>query len=437
MTLPRLLVVMGSGETSPTMVKAHRDVLARVGGGPAVLLDTPYGFQGNADDLTLRARRYFRDSVGVEVGVASLRSVDADPVVVETALAHLRAAAWVFAGPGSPTYALEVWRSSLVPKVLAEKLMGGGALVFASAAALTLGVVTVPVYEIYKVGAGVQWREGLDLLSEVGIRAAVIPHFDNAEGGSHDTRFCYLGEERLVLLERELPDEVFVLGVDEHTGLVVDLDAGRADVVGLGAVTIRAGARSRVLPARSTVGLEDLRPERAAARARDAAAEAAAGESAVAPAADVAESPTPGPTGAGATPRRAASPLLASVARHEAAFGEALAARDVTGAVRAVLALEEELTSWSADSLDSDEPERGRSVLRSMVVRLGQVAEVGVRDPATVVGPFVDALLAVRAQARGDRRFADADAVRDALVGLGVEVQDRPDGTAWSLLPSG
>jgi GntR family transcriptional regulator/MocR family aminotransferase len=44
---------MGSGETSPTMVKAHRSLMAQ----PAVLLDTPFGFQENADDIVARAAR--------------------------------------------------------------------------------------------------------------------------------------------------------------------------------------------------------------------------------------------------------------------------------------------------------------------------------------------------------------------------------------------
>ena len=34
-------------------------------------------------------------------------------------------------------------------------------------------------------------------MAEAGLDAVVIPHFDNAEGGNHDTRFCYLGERRL------------------------------------------------------------------------------------------------------------------------------------------------------------------------------------------------------------------------------------------------
>ena len=43
-TVPRLLTIMGSGETSPTMVKVHRQLLGRLGPPPvpAVLLDTPF-----------------------------------------------------------------------------------------------------------------------------------------------------------------------------------------------------------------------------------------------------------------------------------------------------------------------------------------------------------------------------------------------------------
>ena len=45
------VVLMGSGETAPAMVKTHRAVLESCPAGAAVMLDTPYGFQVNADDL--------------------------------------------------------------------------------------------------------------------------------------------------------------------------------------------------------------------------------------------------------------------------------------------------------------------------------------------------------------------------------------------------
>ena len=63
-----VLVVMGSGETSPTMVTLHERLLARHGREPAAfVLDTPAGFQENVDDLTAKAVRYFADSVGAQV----------------------------------------------------------------------------------------------------------------------------------------------------------------------------------------------------------------------------------------------------------------------------------------------------------------------------------------------------------------------------------
>ena len=95
--------------------------------------------------------------------------------------------------------------------------------VLASAAAATIGFAAVPVYEIYKAGAAPHWLDGLDLLGVLGLKVAVIPHYDNAEGGNHDTRYCYLGERRLSRLERDLPADAAVLGVDEHTAAIFDL----------------------------------------------------------------------------------------------------------------------------------------------------------------------------------------------------------------------
>ena len=46
---------MGSGETSPTMVTPHQKILASLGKLNQLkltILDTPFGFQENADDLT-------------------------------------------------------------------------------------------------------------------------------------------------------------------------------------------------------------------------------------------------------------------------------------------------------------------------------------------------------------------------------------------------
>lgn len=421
---PRMLAIMGSGETSPTMVKTHRELLARLGPPPvpAVVLNTPYGFQANAADLAARAVEYFRESVGQTLEVADLLAAGGDPLEYETMLAKLRAARYVFSGPGSPTYALRQWAATTVPDVLREKLRSGGCVTFASAAALTLGLVTVPVYEIYKAGEEPRWLPGLDLLGELGVRAAVIPHYDNAEGGTHDTRFCYLGEDRLCRLENELPDDSFVLGVDEHTALLIDLDAGSAVVAGLGQVTVRRKGVSASVPTGTSLAVAELLAlgtKSVPGRAKTAAGQGTSAE-------DDAPAATVRPAGL--------SPLLTNVAAQETAFEAALASRNVDEAVRAMLALEEELVSWSRDTLQSDELDRGRSALRGMVVRLGEVAKVGAREPSEVVGPFVDALLGQREAAREAKRWDDADTVRSLLVALGVEVHDAPEGSTWRLI---
>ncbi|MGI8983528.1 MAG: hypothetical protein ACR2HM_03190, partial [Acidimicrobiales bacterium] len=277
--MARLLVIMGSGETSPTMSKVHRDLLERVGPGPAVMLDTPFGFQENADDITAKALGYFRESVQRELAVVSFRAAEGvDPLAYETTLARLREASYVFAGPGSPSYALAQWSASQVPAVLATKLRAGGCVTFASAAACTLGPFALPVYEIYKVGERPRWLEGMDLMAEVGLPAVVVPHFNNAEGGNHDTRYCYMGERRLASLEAMLPDDVVILGVDEHTACIFDLDAATASVAGLGSVTVRRQGRMTAVPSGATVAIAE-RAGVAAAGPAPAPAGASAGVS--------------------------------------------------------------------------------------------------------------------------------------------------------------
>jgi hypothetical protein len=215
----------------------------------------------------------------------------------------------------------------------------------------------------------------------------------------------------LSFLEDQLPDDVFVLGVDEHTALILDLDAGTATVAGIGTVTVRRRSSSWTLATGESVPIGDL---------------------AAAPGTTAAPAPTRHVASESVLPAEC-DPLLEGIAECGADFGAALAARDGRGMVKAILHLDDLLTEWSRDTLQSDHLDRGRAALRSMVVRLGEAAAEGLRDPREIVSPFVDALLDARRQARTDRRFADADDLRDRLVDAGVEVRDTPDGTEWVL----
>ncbi len=452
MTTPRILAIMGSGETAPTMKGPHRAIFERLDAGTdrpvdAVLLDTPFGFQENAPILAAKATEYFRDAVGREVIVAGLGRTDTgDVVAVERGVSRVRNADWVFAGPGSPTFALEQWRNTAVPDALGEKLRSGGAVVFSSAAVLTLGVATVPVYEIYKVGLDPYWVPGLDVLSEIGLNVAVIPHYDNQEGGNHDTRFCYLGERRLAMLEPSLPDGAFVLGIDEHTGVIIDIDADSAEIVGKGAVTLRRNGESVRIETGQTVPLDLLR----AGPTHLSDARATHLSDSPAPGSDLGL--TPGQSGAGKQQGATASAdtgadgqdatttidsLAAATTTHEASFETALAARDADGAVAAILELESAIVDWSRDTLQSDDVDRARAALRSMIVRLGAAATDGVRDVREVLGPVVEAALAARVVARTEKAFAVSDAIRDELAVAGIEVRDTPDGVEWLVTTGG
>jgi hypothetical protein len=409
--LPRIVAIMGSGETTSSMAPAHRVVLGRLGGPPvrATLLDTPYGFQENAADITAAAVEYFATRLRNPISVASIRGREADPIERQAALARIRDADYVFSGPGSPSYALRHWIGTEVPRLLAEKLTSGGALVTASAAALTLGRLTVPVYEVYKVGEDVHWLAGLDLLSAFGLPVAVIPHYDNAEGRGHDTRFCFLGERRLRRLEAEMPDDTFILGIDEHTSLMLDLGTGRATIRGRGGVTVRRAAQSVVFPAGVEVTIGDLRSAAFGARQR----------------AWTGSEPIPD------SDDDVVSVFGSRIAECEQAFDTALVRLDLAAAARSLLALDDLITE-TGRSADNGAVAGARRSLHAMVGRLAQ-ASVAVTERAELVGPLTEALVEIRRAARSDGDWAAADAIRDRLRALGLELHDSDDATTWSL----
>jgi len=422
MTLPRILTIMGSGETAPTMVTTHRMLAAKLPKpARATLLDTPYGFQENAPELATKAVEYFKTSINIALDVAGLtQMIGADALAVERGLQLVADAQYVFAGPGSPTYALRQWAGTPLAGLLTKKLRDGGIVTFASAAALTLGRFTLPVYEIYKVGEEPRWLEGLNILGEVGINAALIPHYNNAEGGHHDTRFCYMGERRLAMLERELPDDVYVLGVDEHTGVVIDIDAQTATVVGKGVLTLRVKGMSTEIASGEVMSIDRLRDPFTSTKS--VAGSAAQSNSA----------------GDDATDKSAATEVVAfdsnlrqATDRLNDAFAQAITAGDADAAARAALDLDEAITGWSIDTLQSDDADYARSVLRSMITRLAGAATGGLRDPREVVGPFVQVLLDLRLQVRADKRFDLSDMIRDRLAEISVEVRDTPQGAEW------
>jgi len=404
-------------------VTVHRALVARLETDrpTAVLLATPYGFQENADDVSARSKAYFARSVGLDVTVLpGTRPPPGGAVTGEESAGALLAADWVFSGPGSPTYALAEWKGSPVAEALRDRVLAGqGVTVLASAAAVTIGIVALPVYEIYKVGAAPHWLDGLDLMGALGLNVAVIPHYDNAEGGNHDTRYCYLGERRLSLLERELPAGAAVLGVDEHTVAIFDLRAGTVEVSGRGGVTVRRSGVSTVLAAGTVIPLSRLQD--LVSRGTPATDIGAAG-------------PEPG-----SAPDQPGEPVpdalpditVAAQRRFDAAEHD----RDASGMVAAILDLDTAIHAWAADTEEDQGTEQARAVLRSLVARLGRAAQDGLGDPRERLEPAMERLITLRDTLRHQGSYPAADAIRDALAAAGLQLHDSVDGTRWELEP--
>jgi hypothetical protein len=431
------------------MVTVHRDLVGRLGlsNPQATVLATPYAFQENAADVSARTERYFADSVGLRVGVAAGTSPKADPGMAPPLIpadaedetrqaAAIRAADWVFAGPGSPSYALAHWQAGPVAPGLRDRILAGdGLTVLASAAAATAGRFTVPVYEIYKAGGAPRWLDGLDLLGPLGLNVALIPHYDNAEGGRYDTRYCYLGERRLAVMERDLPAEAAVLGVDEHTAVLVDLRAEEVEIRGRGGVTVRRSGDGVVLPAGTRLSVAELRDLVRGDLVQGIRRSAGAGGRPGGGSGDGPAGSAVGGTGVGAGAAggsgEAVRPLPEIMAAAERRFGTAAVQRDADAMVGAILGLETAIMQWEADMDEDQGTEQARALLRSLVGRLGRAARDGLTDPRDRLRPAVEPLLDLRATLRNAGNFAAADAIREALTAAGFDVSDTPEGTRW------
>ena len=142
------VILMGSGEIAPTMVATHRQGLERAGTRAVTVIDSPFGFQENVEQLTQKLIEFFEVSLVAETRVATLRTPQASAADRERFLEAIRSSQYVFAGPGSPTYAMRVWSELDVSGTFEDVVRSGGTVCLASAAALTAGAKTIPVYEM-------------------------------------------------------------------------------------------------------------------------------------------------------------------------------------------------------------------------------------------------------------------------------------------------
>ncbi|MGQ9669341.1 MAG: Type 1 glutamine amidotransferase-like domain-containing protein [Desulfosoma sp.] len=466
-----ILVLMGSGELSSSMVEVHKSLLRTRGPDPsAVFIDTPAGFQQNVDEISQRAQEYFVKHVGHPLHVVSLKSRHViDSAQGRAALKRLEKADYILMGPGSPTYAVRQWIGTPVPHILRSRLESGAVVVAASAAALSTSWKTLPVYEIYKVGMDLHWADGLGLLGPYGLRLVIVPHWNNAEGGTHDTRYCYMGAKRFQVLESLLPQDALVLGLDEHTALVLDFVQGAATVRGVGTVTLRRkGSHKTTTLAKSPVDdpnpspSELEPPDREKAGYHDGAfaqvgwavsqrvytsgqtfplrllwaltLETAAEslESFQGPMPSDTPSPFEKNTASSLSQETDSIPgsedFWNALRRAQELLERGLEQRLPEDTARALLDLDRLLWQSAAHGAPLEDISQGREIFREGLVQAAQRLTLSFEDKRTVLEPLVDDLVRLRQRLRDNRLWEGADALRTLLAAQGVAIDDTPSG---------
>jgi hypothetical protein len=227
---------------------------------------------------------------------------------------------------------------------------------------------------------------GLDLFATLGLNLAIVPHWNNAEGHTFDTRFCFMGMPRLTLLEQQLDPGIAILGIDEHTAITFDSATKSCVIVGAGQVTLRYGGREQYFASGTTVEFDQLRVSNLPSML---------GESVTA-----ADQPVPSPE------------------------------------MQATTQYLEHLTR--AMQVGGSEPQDHRELIDHAHATMHELAE-GWRQadsllPDSTPAELMQVVVLTRNRLRAAKQFALADELRDELEKIGILLQDTPAGTSWKSL---
>ena len=261
---PGPIALFGSGETAPSGQKIFEFLFKKLPVSPIVsILETPAGFELNSEKVAGNVAVFIQDHLQnykprTKLIPARKKGTDFSPDSPDITLPILESDL-IFMGPGSPTYAVRQLEKTLAWEYIITRHRMGASLALSSATTIAVSSFVLPVYEIYKVGQDIHWQSGLDLFSPFQLSLVFIPHWNNTDGGVDlDTSRCFMGRYRFEALIDLLPSDQVVIGIDEHTGLIIDFQDACTHVIGSGNVTILSEGSERIFPSGSTVNLSEL-----------------------------------------------------------------------------------------------------------------------------------------------------------------------------------
>jgi len=263
MTIGRI-AFLGSGETSLAGGRIFES-LARLITDPlrVAVMETTAGFELNSFQVAGRVAEFLQTRLQnykptIDVIPARKKGTEFSPDNPEI-LKPLLSANLIFMGPGSPSYAVRQLQDSLAWDIIRARHRLGATLVFASAATISIGAWALPVYEVYKAGEDVHTKLGLNLFADYGMNLSFVPHWNNAEGGIDlDTSRCFFGIERFDQWRKLLPPENILIGLDEHSGTIMDFNTGTCEVSGISSVSVLKQNSMEIYPAGAKFSLSEL-----------------------------------------------------------------------------------------------------------------------------------------------------------------------------------
>lgn len=233
------LVLFGSGEIASTGRLIHEYVFKKLNkkGISIAIITTPAGFENNVSVVHQEIADFFLNHLTnyhplVKIIYANTRKETEDPSISD----QLNGVDYIFLGPGSPTYAVQMLKNSQLMDKIVQCYQNGSSLCLASAATIAFSKYCLPVYEIYKAGHPLEWLDGLNFYKQsLGRELSIIPHFNNTDGGQRlDTTCCFMGKDRFDKLIKLLPSKNNLIGIDEHTAVIFEPQDDSEVVMGKG-----------------------------------------------------------------------------------------------------------------------------------------------------------------------------------------------------------
>ena len=221
-----------------------------------------------------------------------------------------------------------------------------------------------------------------------------------------------MGESRFRKLESLLPEDIPIVGLDEHTSCIMDLETWEGSVFGLGRLTIRFKQKERTYQKGERFSLEKLLSLELEGREKQETIESS-------------------PSVLTSTSQRVL--FWEEVNDLKDAFKHSLEKNDSAGVTNALLELDKVIWEAQEDLENAEFVSQAREIMRELMVLLGLQLESMPTGKEELFASLMEAFLEVREALRKNRQWELADAIRERLKEVDIILEDTKDGPRWRL----